>query len=144
MTEQNNETTETDNRQVANTDDLNRNSANEDDPGKGNGEAARYRVERNEARTERDALLARVGHLQAAEVARLAQGPGKLHDGADLAFSDDLLDDDGNIDPEAVESAVAELVESKPHLQQQAYRDVGIGERGGSDAPTSWASVIKG
>ncbi|UYM05467.1 hypothetical protein [Solicola gregarius] len=112
---------------------------------KGNPEAARYRVERNEARAERDNLLERVTSLQGAEVARLATGPGKLHDGSDLAFSDALLDEDGNVDPEKVAAAVAELVESKPHLGQAAYGgDVGLGNRGGSDTSTTWASVIRG
>ncbi|UYM04214.1 hypothetical protein [Solicola gregarius] len=119
-------------------------TAEETEGRRGNPEAARYRVERNEARAERDALLERISALQAAEVGRLAAGPGKLHDGSDLPFSETLLDDDGNVDREKVDAAVAELVEAKPHLAQPAYGgDVGLGNRGGSDTSTTWASVIR-
>lgn len=114
---------------------------------KGNGEAAKWRVRLRETETERDALKARVGDMQAAEVARLATGPGALHDGQDLLLTtkiDDLLDDEGNLDPEKVSEAVATLVEKKPHLAKPAFESgVGIGEKSPASS-VSWADVIAG
>lgn len=114
---------------------------------KGNAEAARWRVKLRETEAERDTLRARVTDMHAAEVSRLATGPGALHDGADLLLTstlDDLLDDDGNVDAEAVTEAVAALVERKPHLARPAFEGgVGIGEAGATTS-TSWADVIKG
>jgi hypothetical protein len=116
-----------------------------DDGKKGNPEAARYRVERNEARTERDALAERVAAMQRAEVVRLATGPGNLIDGDDLFRSSDLaelLDDDGNLDPEKVTASVAEMRTAKPHLAAPAFgTGVGVGERNPAKA-ASWADVI--
>ena len=111
------------------------------------GKEARYRVERNEARTQRDALQARLDALQAGEVARLATGPGKLHDGTDLlaaATLADLLDDEGNVHGDLVQTAMAKLIATKPHLAQPAFeKGVGIGAKGASGS-ASWADVIAG
>ena len=85
---------------------------------KGNREA-RYRVERNQAREERDALAARVEALQTRELHRLAGDhlaqPEDLLalGGVELA---ELLDDEGHVDPEAVAEAAAALIESRPGL----------------------------
>lgn len=116
-----------------------------EEKGKGNSEAARWRVKLRETETERDALKARVGDMQAAEVSRLATGPGALHDGGDLLLTTqlaDLLDDEGNVDPEKVTTAVATLAERKPHLARPAFEDgVGIGQKGNATTAT-WADVI--
>lgn len=82
-------------------------------------EAARYRTKLRDAETERDALAARVETMRRAEVERLATGPGRLHDGADLWRDHELatfLDDDGNLDPAQVDAAVATIREQSPHL----------------------------
>jgi hypothetical protein len=90
-------------------------------PQKSNKEA-RYRVERNEARAERDALAQRVERLQRAEVERLAAD--KLSHPADL-FSlsgnelADYLTDDGDVDAEKVAADVAEIVAERPGLRKR-------------------------
>ncbi len=85
----------------------------------GHNREARYRVERNEARQERDAALARVEQLQTRELLRLAgehlAQPADLLALGEVTLAE-LLDDDGNIDPEAVAEAAAALVESRPGL----------------------------
>lgn len=114
---------------------------------KGNAEAARWRVKFRDAEATNAVLSARVEALQTAEAHRLAEGPGRLVDGTDVlrgATLADLLDDDGNIDPEAVSEAVQALVESKPHLQSPKFAgDAGQGSRGTSTASVSWADVIR-
>ncbi|WP_237071883.1 hypothetical protein [Mycobacterium avium] len=76
-------------------------------------------MERNEARQERDAALARVEQLQTRELLRLAgehlAQPADLLALGEVTLAE-LLDDDGNIDPEAVAEAAAALVESRPGL----------------------------
>lgn len=84
---------------------------------------ARYRVERNEARTERDALAERVARMQRAEVERLAAGA--LAHPADL-FSlsgnepADYLTADGDVDPGKVAADVAEILAERPGLKKNA------------------------
>ncbi|WP_081809434.1 hypothetical protein [Mycobacterium sp. URHB0044] len=89
-----------------------------DDTPKQNKEA-RYRVERNEARTERDLLAARVASFQNREVERLAanhlSAPADLLTLGGVALAD-LLDDDGDIDPELVAAVAAEVLASRPGL----------------------------
>lgn len=85
---------------------------------KGNKEA-RYRVERNEARTERDALAERVARMQRNEIERLAAGalahPADLFtlSGNDTA---DYLTDDGDVDPDKVAAGVAAVLVERPGL----------------------------
>lgn len=85
----------------------------------GQNREARYRVERNEARQERDAALARIEALQLRELHRLAgehlAQPADLLALGEVTLAE-LLDDDGNIDPEAVAEAAAALVEARPGL----------------------------
>ena len=116
---------------------------------KGNREA-RYRVERNEARAKRDALAARVEALQTRELHRLA--------GEHLAQPEDLLtlgrvelaellDDDGNVDPEAVADAAAALIETRPGLAKNprvAATDLsqGMGGGGKPKAP-EWVDLFR-
>lgn len=94
--------------------------------GKGTGDAkanreARYRVERNEARQERDALKARIETLQARELERLASK--SLSNPADLLTLSgktlaDLLDENGDIDPDRVSDLVTEVLGTRPGLKR--------------------------
>lgn len=82
------------------------------------GKEARYRVERNQARTERDALAAQLLQLQTAELHRQA---GEL-----LAVPEDIelsgkalaeyLTPEGWVDRKAVADAAAAVIESRPGL----------------------------
>jgi hypothetical protein len=90
------------------------------EPQKSNKEA-RYRVERNEARAERDALAQRVERMQRAEVERLASD--KLSHPADL-FSlsgnelADYLTESGDVDADKVAADVAALLAERPGLRK--------------------------
>lgn len=82
---------------------------------------ARYRVERNEARDERDALAQRVERLNRAEVERLASDalshPGDLFSlsGNELT---DYLTDEGEVDAEKVAADVAAVLAERPGLRK--------------------------
>lgn len=75
-------------------------------------EAARYRTRLREAEAQRDALAARIDALQRAEVERQAAHLDKPSaiwaTGLDL---DTLRDDDGNLDAEAVTTAIESATE---------------------------------
>ncbi|GAA2621985.1 hypothetical protein SMC26_32955 [Actinomadura fulvescens] len=119
-------------------------------------EAARYRTQLREAASERDQLRGVVTAMQRAEVERLAmtgqKGKGwrsKLQDGTDLwAFGvqlEDLVDENGQLDPDKVHDAVADLVERKPHLSP---RDLGAGQnvqgvRSRSGGPERMGGIFK-
>lgn len=83
---------------------------------------ARYRVERNEARGERDALAQQVERMQRAEVERLAAGglshPADLFSlsGNDVA---DYLTEDGDVDAEKVAADLAAILAERPGLRKQ-------------------------
>lgn len=83
---------------------------------------ARYRVERNEARAERDALAQRVERMQQAEVERLAADalshPTDLFSlsGNELA---DYLTDDGDVDADKVAADVAQILAERPGLRKR-------------------------
>lgn len=81
-------------------------------------EAAGHRVKAKRA----DTLAARLVTSMAAQTSRLA-------DPTDLAFSPDLLDDDGLPDEAKVADAIEELVARKPHFasRRPAGTDVGQG-----------------
>lgn len=116
-------------------------------PRKGSPEAAKWRVKLREAETVNASLSARVVALQTAEAARLATGPGLLIDGTELfhaASLEDVLDDEGNVDPAKVTEAVSALTGSKPYLKSPKFvGDSGQGQR--AEAPgLSWADVIRG
>lgn len=68
-------------------------------------EAAEARVKAKRA----DALAAQV-------VSALAASDGRLIDPDDLAFSDDMLTDEGMIDRDKVAEAITDLLARKPHL----------------------------
>lgn len=80
---------------------------------------ARYRVERNEARAERDALAERIQRMQRAEVERLAADglshPADLFSlsGNELA---DYLTEDGEVDADKVAADVTAILAERPGL----------------------------
>jgi hypothetical protein len=90
------------------------------EPQKANKEA-RYRVERNEARAERDALAGRVERMQRTEVERLASE--HLSTPSDL-FSlsgnelDDYLTEDGDVDAGKVAADLAAILAERPGLRK--------------------------
>lgn len=61
---------------------------------------------------------------------------GRLHDSRDLAFSDDLMGDDGFPDPAKVNAAVEALIKDRPHLARiRPVGDVGQGFTGEQPPP---------
>lgn len=115
----------------------------DDDQGEetGSKEAARYRRKLRDTEAERDALAARLDTLQRAEAERLAAAelikPVALWaGGAELA---DLLDADGNVDPEKVKAcAYAVRVDlgiaapQRKHIVPREGENPGPGRTGGS------------
>jgi hypothetical protein len=118
-----------------------------------NAEAARYRVRLREAEQEVGHLRGRIETMQRADVERQLAGrvaqPADIFEigGVDLA---DLLDDDGNVVPELVDTAVFGLLESRPGLAYQEPPAAGPSTFGmGKHRPTaepgpSWGDVIRG
>lgn len=109
---------------------------------------ARYRVERNEARAERDALADRLSRLQRAEVERLASAglstPSDLFalSGNDLA---DYLTDSGEVDPEKVSADVSVILTERPGLRKQSPAlDPSQGSGGGAAVKpkVDWHSAL--
>ena len=109
---------------------------------------ASYRIRAREAEAGRDALQERVTRMQHAEVERMA---ARLHDPADLwgAGVDllELLNEDGEVDPERVAEAVAALADSKPYLLKPSRgSNFGQGRRTPVDmgSGSTWGSVLRG
>jgi len=109
---------------------------------------ARYRTERNEARAQVAELTARVTKMQRTEVERQAAG---LHDPGDLWTAEvdlaELLNGDGDVDPERVAEAVAALADSRPYLMRPSRgSNFGQGNRTPVDmgSGTTWGSVLRG
>lgn len=109
---------------------------------------ARYRVERNTARQERDALSARLTELQTQELHRLA--------GEHLAAAEDIelsgktladyLTPEGWLDAEAVADAAAEVVESRPGLAKNPKVravDKSQGSAGSGKSAPEWSDLFK-
>jgi hypothetical protein len=95
-------------------------------------EAADYRVKAKRA----DALARQV-------VEAYVAGEGRLHDPADLPWSDEYLDDDGLVDTAKVRAAIDQLVERKPYLA--ARRPVEPIAQGARPEPSSvnLASILR-
>ena len=94
-----------------------------------------YRTERDSAREELTAATARIEQLQRAEVERLASAlsePGDLFTLGGVTLAD-LLDADGNVDPEQVSTAVAGVLATRPGLRRMYATDPSQG-RGGDVA----------
>lgn len=117
-------------------------SKTDDAPASRNREA-RYRVERNEARTALAEAQARIEQYQRAEVERLSAELAQSSDlfevgGASLA---DLLNEAGDVDSAAVAEAVAALIEARPGLaknprQRAVDPTQGLGARSGPPQPS--------
>ena len=122
------------------------------EPESPNSEAAKYRIERNEARTERDTLAGRVTAMQRREceaaVADLLEQPADLWD-LGQASATDFYSDTDELNTDDLRAAAAALVESRPGLAKQKKFD---GPRNwgqsGEPVPTgtssSWDQVVKG
>jgi len=95
-------------------------------------EAAQARVKAKRA----DALARQV-------VEAYVTGEGRLHDPADLPWTDDYLDDEGMVDTAKVRAAIDALVERKPYLA--ARRPVEPIAQGARPEPVSvnLASILR-
>jgi hypothetical protein len=109
---------------------------------------ASYRIKAREAEAAVSVLEERVARMQRDEVERMA---ARLHDPADLwGFGVELLellDEDGEVDPERVAEAVAVLADSKPYLlRPKRGSNFGQGRRTPVDTSdgTSWGMVLRG
>lgn len=117
------------------------------DGGKASREAARYRTERNEARTALEAATERIAALQRADAERLAGGllaePGDLWalGGTELA---DVLDDDGNVSADAVTALAETITKSRPGLRKPS-RAIDPSQGRSADVATnvSWSSAFR-
>lgn len=98
-------------------------------------ESARHRVNAKKA----DELSRRL-------VASYVEATGRLHDARDLAFSDDLMGEDGYPDLEKVTSAVEALIKERPHLARiRPVGDVGQGaaSEGTSSGVTAFGDMLR-
>ncbi len=107
-------------------------------------EAARYRLRLREVEAERDAIADQLTRYQRAEVERLAadhlsRASDVWLDGAEVPT---LLDDQGNVDPHAVQAAARSVLDGRPQLGHQ-QADHGQGRRDTIDAGPSWSDVIR-
>lgn len=126
--------------------------SNDDNP---NAESAKWRKNLRVVEAERDTLLTRIEAFQRADILRIA--------GEQLAVADDLftvggtqlvdlLDDDGNVDSEKLNGAIAELLDTRGGLSIRAKtppRDAISGSWGYGQSvprhasPSGWAEVFK-
>jgi hypothetical protein len=114
-----------------------------------NSEAARYRVERNEARTERDALAERLTGYQRREceavIADLLEVPADLWE---IAQADVVAfyNEDGTVNEAELRAAAGALVEQRPRLalpNRTPSWGQHSGDGGFGDGKASWGDVIK-
>jgi hypothetical protein len=124
-----------------------------DDTADSGKEAAKYRRRLRETEAERDTLTERLTTLQRSEAERLAAAA--LTDGADLWREGtelaDLLDDDGNIDPDKVTAAATSVSHAHPHWRKRepaappastVTSNGKIGPGPGPE-PRSWTDVLQ-
>lgn len=95
-----------------------------------NGEAAKYRKQRNEQRARADDYGSRLFHA-------LVAADGRLTDATDMPVDMDLLDD-----PDALDAAIESLIDAKPHLKRKTFSRIGAHERGGPQ-PVSLAEIMR-
>ena len=124
----------------------------EDEGGKANREAAKYRTRLRETEAQRDTLTARIEAFQKADALRHAgtqlADPEDLFTVGQVKLAD-LLDDDGNVVPELVETALMGILETRPGLGKAATprgpSAAGAGNRASyAGSGTSWGSVLRG
>lgn len=121
------------------------------EPESPNSEAAKYRIERNEARTERDTLAGRVTSMQRREceaaVADLLEQPADLWD-LGKASTADFYSDTDELNTDDLRAAATALVESRPGLAKTKTFDGprNWGQSSGTPptATSSWDQVVKG
>ncbi len=121
------------------------------EPESSNSEAAKYRIERNEARTERDTLAGRVTSMQRREceaaVADLLEQPADLWD-LGRANAADFYSDTDELNTDTLRAAATALVESRPGLAKTKTFDGprNWGQSSGTPptATSSWDQVVKG
>lgn len=127
------------------------------DRGRAGREAANYRTRLRETEAERDTLRSEVDTYRAREVTRLAKDSG-LIEPEDLLNQVSLADlvDGGAVDPERVQSAIAELRTTRPqwfsdyaeHTRPPTNRPIeglrpGATPRGQINETTTWGSLIR-
>jgi hypothetical protein len=96
-------------------------------------EAASHRVKAKRA----DALAERL-------VTAMAAGTNRLADPTDLAYSDDLLDEDGYPDEGKVAEAIEQLIAKRPHLASRRPRDSDVGQGTQAEVDTlSLAALLR-
>lgn len=114
-------------------------------------EAAKYRRRLRETESERDTLAQRLTTLQRAEAERLAatalsDGGDLWREGTELA---DLLDGDGNVNPDKVTAAAASVSQAHPHWRKRepsappASSVTANGKIGPGPEPRSWTDVLR-
>ncbi|MFD0094616.1 hypothetical protein ACFVHA_28555 [Bacillus cereus] len=118
-------------------------------------ENRRYRQRAQSAETERDELATRLDTAQRSQVAAFAGDLAEPLDvlnpavgGVELAA---VLDDAGQVDPDKVRTAVAEVIDARPGLASHTYSTApfsNVGQfQGRRPAPrqkSSWVKVIRG
>ncbi|MBO9533930.1 MAG: hypothetical protein J7513_13245 [Solirubrobacteraceae bacterium] len=112
----------------------------------GNREAAERRRQLRETEAERDLLRGRVERMQTAEVERIVAD--RLTSPSDFWLSakrDDLLTEDGDVDPAKVGAAVDSLLADRPHwAKPRIVTDFDAGARGGEvEDPPSFGEAFK-
>lgn len=108
---------------------------------------ARYRVERNDARAERDALAERLQRYQRAEVERLASElsePGDVFTLSGKSLTD-FLAESGDIDTDSVATAVADILTTRPGMRKlQLATDPTQGTGNNHVGAPRWADLLHG
>jgi hypothetical protein len=124
-------------------------AAHDDGDGRANRREATYRIRAREAEATAISLMERVTKMQRAEVER--QAAARLHDPSDLWTAGveliELLDEDGEVDQQRVDEAVAALADSKPYMVKPPRgANFGQGRRTlvDSDSGPSWGQVLRG
>ena len=111
-------------------------------------EAAKYRVQRNEAREALTAAEARIQALQTREVLRHAAELAEPEDLLSIGEHGlaDFLTEDGEVNPEAVSEAVSALIEGRPGLARNprvSATDTTQGSQGGGKPAPTFADLFK-
>lgn len=110
---------------------------------------ARYRVERNEARAERDALSTVVERLQRKAIEQVAaldlSMPSDLFDLSGNGVQD-YLGGDGEVDTEKVKADVAAILQERPGLSKKAPAydpSQGTGGSGIGKTAPDWSALFQ-
>jgi len=109
-------------------------------------EAIKYRRRLREAEAERDALAERVTTMQRADVERqaahLVRPESVWAAGVELA---DLLDDDGNLDPEKTETAINTAADKLglEHVPRAPRPDPSQGAKGDPPQSDPWTEAFR-